>query len=157
MLRRFAILGLLGATLTGCSYGYDILAVARDGRLIFIVDPNSPREPSCFRSVEVVARDGAKAQPEAGDDLGRIGYGTFWSERVSFDDDCANTFPLTYGTTLQGQHETDGGMVKPKPLVRGTVYEISTTTGATGYGRGQFVVHVDGRIENVKAETGSPS
>jgi hypothetical protein len=36
-----------------------------------------------------------------------------------------------------------------KPLQRGVIYQISTTTGATGYGGGRFVIQSDGRVVNM--------
>lgn len=39
------------------------------------------------------------------------------------------------------------------PLRRGVAYSITTTTGATGYGDGRFVIHADGRVENLKPQT----
>lgn len=73
-----------------------------------------------------------------------------WLESVSHDDKCANKFPLPYGVTLKGQHQQDSELIGAKPLRRGTVYEISTTSGATGYGGGRFAVRADGSIENLK-------
>jgi hypothetical protein len=67
MLRQIAIL-TFGLALAGCSYGYDVLAVARDGRPAFIVGPASSHRPSCVRLVEVTTGRQHKAQPEAGDD-----------------------------------------------------------------------------------------
>lgn len=138
MLRRIVFAMLLALTLSSCSYGYDLLAVVRNGRVVFIVDPASAQQPSCLRRVEVTAEDDERD--------------TLWLESVSYDDDCANKFPLPYGATIKGQHQQDSRLVMAKPLRRGTIYNVSTTTGATGYGGGRFVVHADGRIENLKLQ-----
>jgi hypothetical protein len=90
----------------------------------------------------------AKTQPEAGDDASRVGYGTYWFESVDYDDACANRFPLIYGASLNGRHQQDG-IVKATALRREVVYDVSTTTGATGYGSGRFTIHADGHIENL--------
>jgi hypothetical protein len=128
------------------------LAVARNGKLVFVVDPKSSSHPSCLRQVEVIAEGGTKAHAQAGDDKTRVGYGTFWFQSVGYDDGCANRFPLTYGTKLGGE-QTDEGVVSAKPLVPGVVYTVGTTTGATGYGGGRFVIQSDGRIENLPPST----
>lgn len=150
MLSRIARLILISATLSSCSYAYDVAAVVRDGLLVFIVDHTSHQRPPCLRQVEVTAERPTKAQAETGDDASRISYGTFWFESVSYNDDCANRFPLPYGVTLKGEHQQDRGSVKAKPLSREVVYEVNTTTDATGYGSGRFIIHDDGRIENLR-------
>lgn len=150
MLRRIVCLSLLSATLSGCSYVYDVIAVAHDGRLAFIIDPASDQRPSCLRLIEVTTERQPKAQAEEGDDTSRVSDGVIWFESVSYDDDCANRFPLYYGFTLKGEHQQDRAMVKAKPLLREVVYNVSTTTGATGYGGGRFVIHANGRIENLR-------
>jgi hypothetical protein len=124
---------------------------------MFIVDPASGKRPSCFRQIEVAAERPvkAKAKAQAGDDATRVGYGTFWFESVSYDDDCANRFPLPYGAELNGKHQQDRGMVKPKPLVREVIYDVTTTSGATGYGSGRFIIRANGRVENLPLQ-GSP-
>jgi len=147
---RDATLIFLCAALGGCSYDYEILAVARGGQLVFVVDPESGQAPSCVRQVEVIAEQGARARPQPGDNASRLGYGTFWFESVGYDDACANRFPVAYGTTLNGRHQNDRGLVAPKALLRDVVYRVSTTTGATGYGSGRFVIRSDGRIENLR-------
>jgi hypothetical protein len=150
MRRRIVALVLLIATLTSCSYDYRLLAISQDGRLAFVVSPDSDHHPSCFRDVEVIADDGAKAKtaPEPGDDTSRVGYGTFWFQSVDYEDDCANRFPILYGASLKGQRQQYGS-VKAKPLRQEVVYTVSTTSGATGYGGGRFVIHANGQIENL--------
>lgn len=150
MLRRFVAPVLLVVTLGSCSYAYEVLAIAQNGRLAFIVSPQSDRHPSCLRLIEVVAEDRAKAKAHAepGDDASRIGYGTYWFESVDYNDACANHFPITYGASLKGQHQQDG-IVKAKELRREVVYILDTTTGATGYGSGRFMIHSNGQIQNL--------
>jgi hypothetical protein len=149
MLRRIAFLLLISATLSSCSYVYDVLAVARDGRLTFIVDPASGKRPSCLRQIEVTAEHPTKAKGEPGDDASRVAYGTFWFESVDYDDACANRFPVSYGDSLSGKRQQDRSFVRSKRLLREVVYEVATTTGATGYGGGRFMIHTNGRVENL--------
>ena len=108
-----------------------------------------------MREIAVEAEGPTKAQVEKGDDASRVGYGTFWFETVSYDDPCANRFPLPYGARLKGEHQNDSGIVKAKPLLREVVYEVTTTTGATGYGGGRFIIHADGRVENLPRQGGA--
>jgi hypothetical protein len=146
---------MLSATLTSCSYAYEILAVVQSGRLAFVVDARSGEQPSCLRYIEVKAEGMERARAEPGDDTMRVDSGTFWFESVSYDDDCANRFPLEYGRTLSGAHQYDRGIVKAKPLAREVIYEVSTTTGATGYGGGRFIIRKDGRVENLPPNVSS--
>ncbi|MGI8405690.1 MAG: hypothetical protein ACR2OE_13175 [Thermomicrobiales bacterium] len=134
MPRRIATLLLLALALSSCSYSYGVLATVRNGRVVFIVDPASSQQPSCLRRIEVIAE--YERDP-------------IWEESVSYDDDCENKFPLPYGARLEGQHQQNQKMADAKPLRRGITYEVSTTTGATGYGGGRFVVRPDGRLENL--------
>jgi len=153
MFRRTVAVVLIGTTLGSCSYAYGLLATVEDGQLTLVVKPGSDHPASCFREVEVVAERGVEAQPQAGDDISRVASGTFWFESVNYDDDCANRFPLRYGSSLRGRHM--GGIVKAKPLRREVVYDVSTTSDATGYGSGRFIVHANGQIQNL-AIKGSP-
>jgi len=124
----------LTLALSGCSYSYDVVASVRDGRLVLMIDPSSPQKPSCLRRVEIIPKDGRNP---------------VWEESVGYDDDCANRFPLPYGTRLKGQHQEGQGVVQAQQLRRGVIYDISTTTGATGYGGGRFIVHSNGSVENL--------
>jgi hypothetical protein len=153
MVLRVVSLLLLSAALSSCSYAYEILAVVRGGRLVFVVNTASGAGPSCLRQIEVIAERPTRAQPEPGDDTTRVGYGAFWSESVSHRDACKNRFPIAYGVTLSGEHERDKGPVKAKPVVPETVYEVSSTTGATGYGSGRFIIHANGRVENLPRDS----
>ena len=149
-MRRTVAVVVLAAMQTSCSYAYPLLAVSHAGRLAFIVDPKSGDQPSCFRYVEVIAEEGAKAKaaPEPADDASRVGYGTYWFESVDYDNACANRFPVRYGVGLNGRHQNYGS-VRAKALRREVVYDVSTTTGATGYGGGRFIIHANGHIENL--------
>jgi hypothetical protein len=52
---RTITLLMLPFILSGCSYIYDVLAVVRGGRVVFIVNPKSSKQPTCLRRVEVTA------------------------------------------------------------------------------------------------------
>ena len=148
---RLVLLVIFATPLGGCSYVYDLLAVARDGELTFVVSNDSANDPSCFRQIEVVSADRIAVDPAAGDDSTRTGYGTVWRDEVEYEDDCGNKFPAVYGRSLKGNQRPDHGLVQPKLLARNTVYEINTVSGATGYGSGRFLIHDDGRVENLPA------
>ncbi|HEY0957771.1 MAG TPA: hypothetical protein VGE05_00695 [Novosphingobium sp.] len=139
MLRRSITLGLLVTLLSGCSYSYDVLAVARGGQIAFIVDPKSSSSPTCIRRIEVYAE---------------VERATVWRESVDYDDDCANEFPIAYGASFKGRHQEEWPTIPASALRRGVVYEVSTTTGATGYGGGRFVIKTDGRVENLQPSAG---
>ena len=106
----------------------------RGGQIVFDVDPRSPQQPTCLRRIEVTAEGESEAS---------------WLESVSYDDDCANEFPLEYGRRLRGRHQQDTPEVAAKPLRHETIYVIIATSGATGYGGGRFIVHTDGKVENL--------
>jgi len=152
MIWRKAIAVLLPVALGGCSYGYDLLAEVRDGHLIFVVDPASTQRPSCLRYIDVTAditaigSDGKPYDPAPGTH-------TAWLENIEYDDDCLNKFPLVYGKKLGGHHRPEGPLIAPKPLQREVIYSVTTTTGATGYGGGRFIIHANGRVENLKSLT----
>lgn len=150
-MKRIYLLALaLPFALTGCSYTYDILAVVIDGHLSFVVDPKSAQEVSCLNQIDVIADDDVHAQPEAGDDLSRIEYGTFWHQRLVYD--CVDQFPVRYGQPFKGKPNplSQGpDNVAAKPLRIGVVYEVTTVTGATGYGSGAFKILPDRRVVNV--------
>jgi hypothetical protein len=143
MLRRLTLSLSLALALGSCSYGYDVLAVVRGGRLVFIVDPASPSHPSCVRRIEVTAEGSAQE--------------TVWQANVGYDDDCANTFPLAHGAPIKGRLQPEDPFIPAKPLRRGVIYDLSTTSGATGYGGGRFVVREDGRIRNLPAHEVAPA
>jgi hypothetical protein len=147
VIRRIVFAMLLAVSLGGCSYSYNLIAAVRHGQIIIDVDPASSQHPSCLRRIEVSAEGEREAT---------------WLESVNYDDDCANKFPLQYGYRLHGKHQPDSREIVAKPLRPETIYEVVATTGATGYGRGRFIVHADGRVENLPpkllpSETGSVS
>ena len=167
MLVKWIALPMLALPLAlgGCSYSYDLRAVAIGGRLAFVVDTKSNRGPSCFNNVEVIARGGVRANASPGDDASLVRYGTFWNQRLDYG--CVDQFPLFYGQTFRGKANPGQGLnrVAAKPLKIGVIYEVSTTSGATGYGSGAFKILPDHHVVNVpppsmidppeKVETGS--
>ena len=146
---RPAFLVLACISLNGCSYAYELLAVVRDGQLTFVVDPKSRQHPECIRQIDVSSVKRRRLKAAQGEDRTKTGYGTFWSQSINYDDGCANKFPVAYGVVLAGQRQLDRGSVNAKPLVRGIEYEISTTTSATGYGFGYFMIDASGRVINL--------
>jgi len=142
--------------ISGCSYVYDVVAVVHDGVVQF-TDKRSWFEQfvfggRCVREVWVTARSGPVPTIAAGDNADIITrHRTYWSEAVAYEDACANRMPLTYGAALSGRPQRDNPLVpvSPKALLPDIIYDVSTTTGATGYGRGRFVVRRDGHLENL--------
>jgi hypothetical protein len=128
---RVALVLLMCAALSGCQYRYDVTAVLRNDVLQF--EASRPLwGDRCVREVEIVVRSGPNAAASPGDDALRISQGTYWYAVVDYDDDCANRFPLVYGTTLRGEALINEpyGRVSPKPLPPGE-YHVFTTTGET--------------------------
>lgn len=74
--------------------------------------------------------------------MGSIG-GSHWSLIAR------NRFPIFYGQPLKGERLVYG---ENTPGVRpgrvGVLYEVTTTSGATGYGGGWFRITPDRRVEN---------
>lgn len=130
---RIAMLVASLLALGGCSYEYDLLAVMHNGHIVIIVDPQSPSVPSCLRRIEVSAEGGRSS---------------VWRDSVDYEDACANKFPIRFGAKLNGHPQTEWPTIAAKPLWRGIIYEVSTTTGATGYGGGRFMIDASGRIVN---------
>lgn len=143
------LLGALVLSLSACSYSYDLRAVAKGGHVMFEVASDSKSQPDCLRQIAVETDERTAISPAPGDDATRTGYGTVWHDSVDYDDACANAFPIQYGANLKGRKQADRGLVAPKRLNVGIVYVVSSTTGATGYGGGRFIVHADGRIQNL--------
>ncbi len=151
---------LAAFALGSCSYSYDLLAVVIDGRLAFIVDPSSSRQPDCINAIHVSTDKGetARATAATGDSEGMVANGVFWWK--SMEQDCENPFPVFYGQPLKGERLVYGegvpaarrgepsSVVEAKPLHVGVVYEVSTTSGSTGYGGGWFRITPDRRVEN---------
>jgi hypothetical protein len=151
---RLASISFAAFALGSCSYSYDLLAVAIDGRLAFTVDPSSDHKPDCIRSIDVsVDKGGPIAQPSVGDDdrLVRNG-GVYWWKSFEVTS-CPNPFPIFYGQRLKGIPFTYGDgkpdSVEAKPLRIGVVYEVTASSSGSGYGGGWFRITKDGRVENL--------
>lgn len=152
MARLWLLLPLLPLVLGSCSYTYDLKAIVIGGRLAFVVDPKSPRDASCLNGISVIASGEAKAKAAPGDDISRVKYGTFWYERLDYD--CADEFPILYGQRFKGKRTPLGQVIEvvaAKPLRVGIVYEVTSTTGAGGYGGGAFKIMPDHTVLNVPA------
>ena len=150
MARLWLLLPLLPQVLGSCSYTYDLKAMVIGGRLAFVVDPKSPRDASCLNEISVIASGEEKAKAAPGDDVSRVGYGTFWYERLGYDR--ADGFPILYGQRFKGKRAPLGQVIEvvaAKPLRVGIVYEVTTTTGAGGYGGGAFKILPDRTVLNV--------
>lgn len=150
LVRALAMTSVL--LLGGCSYAYDILATMIDGRLTFIVDPDSPSRPSsCLTRITVAARDlQGRSEAGPGDNARLVDAGVVWRNGVGFD--CKTRFPVVYGVPLEGEPaapEQAGRDVTARRLIPGVVYEVSATAGATGYGGGRFRLTADGGVENL--------
>ncbi len=142
--------------LGSCSYSYDVLAVVIGGKLAFIVDPSSGREPECIDAIHVSTDKGetATAKAAAGDEEQLVANGVFWWKSMQH---CENPFPVFYGQTLKGERLIYGkgppgdgkasSVVEAKPLHVGVVYEVFTSSGS-GYGGGWFRITHDRRVEN---------
>lgn len=136
--------------LSSCSYVYGISALMIDGNLAFIVDKNSKSKPLCVSQIEVRAQNGKKPKASSGDDIERIEYGTFWYESIRNEDRCANKFPVAYGAPMKGRKLPDRGFVVAKRLIPDTAYEVSATTGTTGYGGGAFKITNSNQVINIE-------
>lgn len=135
MVRRVLLLLWSTIILSGCSYEYGVVAMLENGQIIFGVDPRSNSNPSCLRRIEVIAEDERESA---------------WRASVSYDDDCANKFPIKYGSSFHGQPQPEWPTITAKPIRPGIIYEVNTTTGATGYGWGRFTIKTDGQLVNLE-------
>jgi len=150
MTRLRLLFPILAVSLGSCSYAYHLTAVVIGGRVAFVVDPASRHDASCINQIDVIAAGGARAKPAPSDDVSRVQYGTFWHQ--SLDYDCVDEFPIFYGQRLKGKPNPLGQAIEAvsaKPLKIGVVYEVTTTTGATGYGGGAFKILPDHTVINV--------
>ena len=70
----------MAVALGSCSYSYELLAVVMGGRLAFVVDSSSSKEPECMNGITVSTDKGetatAKAAPD--DDEKLVANGVFW-------------------------------------------------------------------------------
>lgn len=124
---------LLLLCLCSCSYTYDVVAAVENGRIVFRSASKHSNAPDCLRRIEVYSIGERK---------------TVWRDSVDYSDDCANEFPVVYGARLKGKKQPEWPTIPATPLRIGLEYEISTTTGATGYGGGRFHLDANGRVVN---------
>lgn len=157
----FRIVGIVAAAfaLGSCSYSYDLLAVVIGGRLAFIVDPSSSREPDCIRGITVSTDKGetATAKATSGDNEQLVANGVYWWKSM-VQRECQNPFPVFYGQPLKGIRLVypegipgageASSIVEAKPLRVGVVYEVTTTSSGSGYGGGWFRITPDRHVEN---------
>ena len=160
MPRRIALLSasLMSVALGSCSYIYDLQAVMIDGRVAFVVDPDSRQDADCIRDVYVkVDYGGPTAKPAEGDDVGLVtNGGIYWWD---FRDvrSCDNKFPIFYGNELKGKPSDNLGYVSPKPLVVDVVYQVGTGGSGSGSGTAWFKIRPDGQIENYRSDPTPPT
>lgn len=131
--------------LSGCSYSYDVKTSMSGGQVLFSANPQWGAD--CVRHVFVGAVTAEGIQDA----------GVMWDRSISHEDGCENIFPITYGDPLKGQplvYEYGGSKgqparsIEPKPLRIGVLYEVHTTTGATGYGCGRFQIDPSSQVQN---------
>ncbi|MGE3691249.1 MAG: hypothetical protein AB7F98_07705 [Novosphingobium sp.] len=130
-----AVLAGLAMTLSGCSYHYLVSASGSHGRVVFSVETAPLQSPACLRQILVTAVEAREP---------------VWEQKISYDQPCANRFPVTYGEPLLGTPLLDAPAEPAMPLQPGVTYEVLTTTGATGYGSGRFTVMQDGTVRNLE-------
>lgn len=128
------ILAVAGLILLGsCSYTFDIEARMIDGKVTFVVAPDSRSKPgnSCVGTIMVA------------DDEGIV-----WQDHVG--QPCATRFPVVYGLPLRGVADPEFADLKtgPRPLRTGVVYDVMANVGI-GYGEGRFRLTEDGRVETL--------
>jgi hypothetical protein len=120
--------------MSGCSYGYEVLAEFRGGNVVFTTNAGggwfSP-EP-CVESLEVTS-----------------GETIAWRiERLLPLKDCRSDFPITYGRTPAGFRQVS----PPSPLKPETAYEISGSGGAMYRGAFRYALHTIAQIENLNPD-----
>jgi hypothetical protein len=131
--------------ISGCSYSYEIKTSVSGGQVVFSANPQWGAD--CVRHVFVgeVTSEGIEDE------------GVMWDRSISHEDACENTFPIVYGEPLKGRphvYQTAGEKAQlarsigPKPLSTGVLYEVHTTTGATGYGCGRFQIDSNGQVQS---------
>jgi len=133
MLLAFALLG-------SCSYGYDVRAVAINGKLAFV---STDADWDCVANIDV-STDQTTAKPLAGDDrLLVVNGGAFWATHNPVIE-CTMDFPLLYGAGGPKVRTS----VAPKKLKFDVLYTVSTE-GEGAYGNGCFRINAERRIENL--------
>lgn len=125
---------VITAALSACSYSYDVVAIAGSGDILISVDPKSNHQPKCLRRIVVIADEAREP---------------VWAQSVAHQDNCANEFPVPFGSKLKGRHTGGSEVLPTHALQTGVVYFVSVTTGVTGYGSGKFMIGPDGQIENL--------
>lgn len=129
-----------------------------DGRIAFVVDPNSRQQADCISSIYVEVDDGGSfAEPAEGDEAALVtNGGVYWWD---FKDvrSCENSFPIFYGDELKGKPSENVGYVAPKPLVTGVVYQVGTGGSGSGSGTVWFKIRADGQIENYPSDPTPPT
>lgn len=156
---RYVLVLVAALTLGSCSYGYDILAVAINGRLAFVVDPRSSYKPDCIRSINVsVDRGGPIAHPGPGDDVALVrNGGVYWWKSTEVTS-CENPFPIFYGQQIKGPpfiYNNGPSSVEAKPLRVGVLYEVEMD-GAGASAMGWFRIDKRGHIENLREDPTPP-
>ena len=75
-----AIAALAALSLSGCSYICDLKVIVLNGKIAFIVDPDSKRQANCITSIHVQATTGetARAALDPRDDEKLVRNGVFW-------------------------------------------------------------------------------
>jgi hypothetical protein len=130
--------------LAGCSYAYEIRAVAIGGRLAFVP---ADGDYGCAVSIDVGVEAGGRAPravPAPGDDrLLVVNGGVHWSTRDRRGD-CSMDFPIRYGA--DGRAAT--AQVAAKILRVDVPYSVNTW-GEGAYGSGCFRITAERRIENL--------
>ena len=157
---RLILVGISCLGLASCSEVYEVRAEVRDGQIVFTAEKDWFRE-RCVSEIEVLA-EGADSTPSSpqsalqSDAENRPAFVTVWRDSggslEALGDDCENRFPVRYGEPLAGKpldRPPQLGPVGAKPLARGVVHKIRTTTHLGEHGWGSFVIHRDGTVENL--------
>ena len=153
------VICLSALTVGSCSYGYDILAVAINGRLAFVVDPRSSYKPDCIGRINVsVDRGGPVAHAGPGDDVALVRNGGVYWWKFTEVTSCENPFPIFYGQQIKGHpfiYRDGPSNVEAKPLRVGVLYHVETS-GDGAYGYRWFRINKGGHIENLREDPTPP-
>ncbi len=85
MRTRFCVVVMVACALTGCSYSYDLKAIVLNGRLAFVVDPESRSKADCIRSINVSSDDDTSAVASKNNDRNLVDNGVFWWKDTAVD------------------------------------------------------------------------